>query len=337
MARESGSLMPGLASTVSTLQLDPGDGNLIAVPGTLYSQVRLTGATASRYLLEAGAFAGDEVDVEWEGADVSMTSDASRRSLRYDGRINPLSVQKGDGSFRLGFTTIEGDSRSTEYGFMVGAISLSIDSLAIAPDSGAQVDTGKVQLDASSDIVGERVNAGMAVTIADFSLPEFGAVDVSMDLSATGLNARSVQAIVTEVQRAQRADDPDAALAALYPQIEQDLQTLLSAGAEIRVDRFDATLPQGEVTTRLRFQLPEAVAGADFSWAALVLALTASADLSIPVALMELAQSANPQSASLIAMGILKKDGDTYIVNAEYEKGLLTVNGAPMPIPLPGR
>jgi hypothetical protein len=34
-------------------------------------------------------------------------------------------------------------------------------------------------------------------------------------------------------------------------------------------------------------------------------------------------------------MGILKKDGDFYVVNAEYRKGLLTVNGAPMPIPLP--
>jgi hypothetical protein len=50
---------------------------------------------------------------------------------------------------------------------------------------------------------------------------------------------------------------------------------------------------------------------------------------------MELAQAANPESAALIAMGILKKDGEAYIVNAQYEKGLLTVNGAPMPIPLP--
>jgi hypothetical protein len=52
---------------------------------------------------------------------------------------------------------------------------------------------------------------------------------------------------------------------------------------------------------------------------------------------MDLAQASNPESAALIAMGILKKDGASYIVNARYEKGLLTVNGAPMPIPLPGR
>jgi hypothetical protein len=57
----------------------------------------------------------------------------------------------------------------------------------------------------------------------------------------------------------------------------------------------------------------------------------------MPVALMDLAQTVRPESAALVAMGILKKDGESYIVNARYEKGLLTVNGAPMPIPLPGR
>ena len=34
-------------------------------------------------------------------------------------------------------------------------------------------------------------------------------------------------------------------------------------------------------------------------------------------------------------MGFLKKNGDDYEMAAEYRKGLLTVNGAPMPIPIP--
>jgi hypothetical protein len=44
----------------------------------------------------------------------------------------------------------------------------------------------------------------------------------------------------------------------------------------------------------------------------------------------------NPQAAALVAMGILLKDGDDYVMNAEYAQGLLSVNGAPMPIPMPG-
>jgi uncharacterized protein YdgA (DUF945 family) len=337
MSRKSGSLMPGLASTVSTLQLDAGDGKLIAIPGTLYSRVRLTGATVSRYLLEAGSLDQDGFQLDWEGAYVSMTTDSSRRSLRYGGTISPLSAQTVDASLRLGLTTFAGDSHYTDYGFMVGAIAFGIESMSLRGAAGEEVTTGSVSIDASNDLVDDRVNGKTTVTIADFSIPGVGDVDAAIDVSANGLDARSLQAIITEFENAQATGDPDAAMAALYPQIEGDLQTLLSAGAELRIDRFDVTLPQGEVTTRLSFKLPETDAALDFSWAALILALTASADLRIPVALMDLAQASNPESAALIAMGILKKDGASYIVNARYEKGLLTVNGAPMPIPLPGR
>jgi uncharacterized protein YdgA (DUF945 family) len=337
MSRKSGSLMPGLARTVSTLKLDPGDGNLVAIPGTLYSQVRLSGSTVSRYLLEAGSFEGDDVEIAWHGADLSMTADAARRRLRYDGTIDPVSLQTPDESVQLGLVTVEGDSRQTDYGFMVGAVSLSVDSLSIAPTAAGKVSTGNIILDARTDLVEERVSGKTTLTVADLALPDFGDVDLAMDVSAHGLDARSLNAIVVELQKAQRADDPDRALAALYPHIEEDLRRLLSAGGELRIDRFDVTLPQGEVTTKLSFALPEADAAATFSWAALILALTASADLRMPAALIELARTANPESAALISMGILKKDGDSYIVNARYEKGLLTVNGAPMPIPLPGR
>ncbi len=65
LGRESGSLMPGLASTVSTFQLDPGNGELVPLPGSLYSNVSLTGASDSRFLLEAGDFQGDEVQLEF--------------------------------------------------------------------------------------------------------------------------------------------------------------------------------------------------------------------------------------------------------------------------------
>jgi uncharacterized protein YdgA (DUF945 family) len=337
MSRKSGSLMPGLASTVSTLQLDPGDGNLVAIPGTLYSQIRLSGGTVSRYLLTAGSFEGDDVEVGWQGADLSMTADPPRRRLQYHGSIDPVSLQTPEESLQLGLVTVEGDVRQTGYGFMVGAVSLNIESLSMGRAAAEEVSTGSIILDAGSNLVEERVSGKTTLTIADVSLPDFGDVDLAMDVSANGLDARSLNAILVELQKAQRADNPDAALAALYPHIEEDLQRLLSAGGELRIDRFDITLPQGEVATRLSFALPESDAAAAFSWAALILALTASADLRIPAALMDLAQTANPESAALISMGILKKDGDSYIVNAQYEKGLLTVNGAPMPIPLPGR
>jgi hypothetical protein len=35
-------------------------------------------------------------------------------------------------------------------------------------------------------------------------------------------------------------------------------------------------------------------------------------------------------------MGLLRKDGDAYEMQAEFAQGLLTVNGAPFPIPVQG-
>jgi uncharacterized protein YdgA (DUF945 family) len=319
------------------MQLDPGDGELIDIPGRLYSQVGLTGGTASRYLLEAGSFNDGGARLEWEGADVSMTADRLRRNLQYEGTVRPLFAVSGDQSVRLGLTTIEGENRQTDYGFMVGDLVLRVDSMSVGGDAAAGIEIGELTVDASSDIIDERVNGKTTMTVEDFSMPGFGDVDVAMDVAANGLEARSMQAIITALQHARNAEDPSAALTDLYPRIESDVQKFLSSGAELRIDRLDVTLPQGEVTSKLHFELPEADPDAAFTWPALILALTASADVRLPVAVMELAQAANPQSGALIAMGILRKDGDSYILNAEYQKGLLTVNGAPMPIPLPGR
>jgi hypothetical protein len=52
------------------------------------------------------------------------------------------------------------------------------------------------------------------------------------------------------------------------------------------------------------------------------------------IALVQFASSVNPQTGALVGMGYLKKDGDLYIMDADFKKGLLTINGAPIPIPM---
>ena len=56
MGREGGSLEPGLGSAVSTLAVDSGTGEIVDLPGTIYSTVGLGGHLDSRYVLEAGVF-----------------------------------------------------------------------------------------------------------------------------------------------------------------------------------------------------------------------------------------------------------------------------------------
>ncbi len=118
-------------------------------------------------------------------------------------------------------------------------------------------------------------------------------------------------------------------------QLEADVRNLVAAGLEVHVDEATISLPQGLVESELHVSIGESDTD-DFSWPQALLAIDATADLSIAEDLVRLAMAADPEVGGIIGMGFLRKNGDVYELRAEFKKGLLTVNGAPMPIPLTG-
>ena len=66
------------------------------------------------------------------------------------------------------------------------------------------------------------------------------------------------------------------------------------------------------------------------------MALDASAESRLPAALVDMVTANDPDMHAVIGMGFLRKQGQFYTMAAAVKQGLLTVNGAPMPIPLPG-
>jgi len=336
VSRESGSLKPGLASTVSTVRIDSGAGRIFEVPGKIYSQVGLTGETASRFLMEAGSRKIDDAAFDWQGADLMVRTKPSSGSVAYEGEILPFSFLDQSGGFRLGSITIAGQQQQTPYSFRVGSARLELDSLVV--DGGGDVQTafGRFTVEASNELVGDRVNGAANVLVSGIPAPTLGEMNLAIDIVFSRFDARSLQGVIGALQDAQTSADPQEALANVYPLIERDVQKLLASGLEIRFDQFDVTLPNGDLTTKLHLELPESDTDADFSWPAVILALNASADVRIPVEVFELAEMMSPDVGMLLAMGILKKVDDYYEMRAEYAKGLITVNGAPMPIPLQG-
>jgi hypothetical protein len=81
------------------------------------------------------------------------------------------------------------------------------------------------------------------------------------------------------------------------------------------------------------FEIPESDR-ATFEWTSLLLGSVASVGIKVPEAIIQFATSTDPQVGAIIGMGYLKKEGDVYIMDADFKKGLLTVNGAPIPIPM---
>ena len=336
MSRDSGSLKPGLASAVSTMTLDPGDGELFEIPGKIFSDVGLTGQTALRFLLEAGSRSFGDKSAEWQGANVTVHTNPATGSVSVKGDVLPWSILDERSSVKFGGMTIEGREEKSPYGFGTGSVQLEVGPVDIENSYGLGTGFNKLSFNASSKVDGDQVNATSELDISGIRTTGFENIDVAMDLVLNKLDALSFQKIAQALQHMRGPTDPEYAMEELYPVIEADLQKFLGAGFEIRIDRFDVTLPSGMVTAKLRFDLPASAPTGKFSWPAILLALDASADIRLPVDLFDMARAMSPEAGVLVAMGFLQKDGDFYEMRAEYAKGLLTVNGAPLPIPLPG-
>ncbi len=335
LSRDAGSVMPALASTISTFQLDPGNGQLVQLPGTLFSDVSLTGASNSRLLVETGSYEDQDVVASWDGADLAVYSDRNSGEISVHGTIEPSTFRADDSRASVGAIRIDADQVRTPYGFNIGPGNFSLDTMTLE-DDGQKLVVGGIDVKMNSSLQADRANSNSVVTISDVAIPGFGDVSMVMDASMNGLHAESFGAIIKAFRDAQAADDPEMALQTALGDVKDDLQTLASSGGELRFDRFDVTLPQGTVETKVTVEVAETDSGAGFSWPSVLLNMTASIDIRVPAELFDMATMMNPQAGSLLAMGILQKDGDKYIMEAEYAQGLVTVNGAPMPIPIPG-
>lgn len=335
LARDEGSLLPGLANTVSTFKLDTGSGEPIDFPGTLYSSVGLTGASESRFLLETGSYDSGDIRADWQGADLVIASNPATGAVAVKGGSGPFSIAIAGETFEIGTANIDSDQVRSDYGFNVGDVDATIDAFSVAAD-GTEFSAGKMMFSAESNVRDARVNAETDLSFARITIPGFGEIDLEMQIDVERLDAASLGVINAAIKQAQSAQDPALEFQMMYPQIEGEVQDLVAAGGKIRFDQLDVTLPQGKLESSLEIELGEIDGGADFSWPAALLAMTANLDLRIPGTLYDFAAMMSAEAGTLVAMGVLIRDGDDYVMDAEYAQGLLNVNGAPMPVPMPG-
>ena len=326
---------PGIATTVSTFQIDPGNGEAIAVPGQLTSRVGLGGTTDADLVIEAGTYEHADAVVEWQGVEMNFVSNPSTGALAADGQINPLSISAEGERFSIGATTIKANQTRSEFGFNVGTVDVAVGELRMEEPASVVTIDG-ISLTADSAIDGDRVNAASTFAINRIAIPAVGDVDFDMDIALTDIDAASAAVIGKALQDAQGAADPEAALQAIYPEIEDELQTMFRRGFSMKMDKLDVTLPQGVVASRIDLDVAAMDDDAAFDWSTVLLNMTANIDVRIPGAIYEMAAMMNAQAGSLVAMGILRQDGEDYVMEAEYAQGLVNVNGAPMPVPMPG-
>lgn len=326
MAREDGSLMPGLGRAVSTLALDYGDGELVELPGKVFTRVGLDGGLHSTYALQPGS----SETVSWGSAKIEVDANAARRSFGVDGRVDSVAVVDGEDRFNVGDLEVAVDLEKTGRGFSVGDIDVALDTLTIAPADGETILVGPLHFINRSALSGTDVNSTSRIDLAIKGAGPVGDIGWQAVVDVSGIDADAYGALARTLDALPDSTAPQAALSLA----SDELEALFAAGIDVDVSRLDIALPQGTVRSAWRFTLPETDQLA-FTWTTALLDLEGRGDVAIPVAVFEYAATLNPDLGAVLGMGFLKKSGDDYVMNAEYRKGLLTVNGAPMPVPIP--
>lgn len=320
------SLAPGLGHAESTISIESADGRITRLPGVVRSDIGLDGALVSAYLLEAGS----AEDVSWGAADVSLNADARGGHFAIDGDIESLGFVSPDGhSVKVGRLAVASDMAMSGFGYAVGELDLTLASMNIVSDV-SNLSFGPLKIDAASMIEDDRLNIRADMEFAMADVVSGGDVGWSFDLVVNALDAAAAGRLQRAVDQARTMRDRDA----LYAYVEKDLMDVVASGFELRFEQLDVTLPQGTVVSKLSFELPP-TDRKSFAWTGVLLDLKATAEIRVPAAVYEFVSAMNPQVNMAVAMGFLKKTGDDYEMAAEYKKGLLTVNGAPMPIPMP--
>ena len=327
VTREEGSLMPGLARAVSTMSVEIPGGESWDIPGVVYTNVGLGGGMASNYYLEAGSFE----DVSWGAGDFLIEANPRNGNIVIDGGVDSVSFgdENSSESVELKMLEIEADTVQTEYGFSTGDVRFSIESVTVV-EGFQTISLGPMNVEGTTELDGDRVDSDVKMDMTMAGMP-LGDMSINFDLALEGWDAAAFGRVSEALNDAQNNPDPMMAFASM----EQDFADLVAAGLTLRVDRFDMELPQGTFLSKLEVMVPESDRDS-FVWTSVLLAMEASADVTIPSGLYDMITMMNPDAQMAVAMGILRPDGDDYVMEAEYKQGLLTVNGAPMPIPLPG-
>jgi uncharacterized protein YdgA (DUF945 family) len=329
MSREEGSLAPGLGSAVSTLAIELESGETIDLPGTIFSKLGLGGDLDSRYVLEAGAKSVDDGEVTWQPSTIRVAASAATGDIEFDGDIGTMTFGNDQQIVSIDSLSIAGQQSGTPYGFKVGDIDMSMGTMTINAGGLSVGGMQGMNLKASSSVEDGLATAAMRLELSGQTVPGFGDISVIADVDFDSVDAVALGAVTKRLEDLSGAQDP----AMVMMTAEKEIKDLLAAGINFSVEQFDVALPMGTVTSRMSFEVPKSDR-AVFEWTSLLLGLVGEVYISVPEALVQLATSMDPQAGALIGLGYLKKDGSDYIMDAQMKKGLLTINGAPIPIPM---
>ena len=337
LGEDGASIGPGVVSLVSSVSLDPGNGELVPLPGKVYTSLGLDGQSRAVIDIEPGNWSEEDTSIRWEGVDLAVSASETGQVTGIKGFVDPIALVSGKDRVESERMEIDFVETGEEYGLSIGSLKFSAGSVRISDALGSQVGFGRVELSAANDIEDGLVSGHSSIDISDIAVQGLGNMSVGMDFLFEGLDAASLGTVFSALEEAAADSDPGQAFSLLYAEHEADLQTLLGSGGTLKVERMEIGYPAGTVEMDMQIDLPETSDRSEFSWPGLLLNLKASLNLRVPEPVFDMMQSLYPDANTAVGMGFLVKDNAEYKMSLAVEQGMATVNGLPMPIPMPGQ
>ncbi len=305
------------------------DGELLKLPGTLFSEIGLGGELHSLYELESGSHEDGDRTAKWDATSINIRTDPRSGEADFDGSVGSFSFGDTTNMVTLGELTFSGQQRPTKYGVAVGDVALELAGLSVTFAGSESGGVLSMSVNVRTELDGDEINAEAFVSTVVNAAAPFGEIAFDMAFNLEGADAEALGRVQQTLESVGAGQDP----ISMFGPVEQDLKRLFASGFKFNLEQLDVALPMGTVSSKMLFEFGEEDP-ATFDWTTLLLSTEASIDLSIPDAIVQMMLQAEPNMAMAIGAGYLVKRADAYELEAQLKKGLLTVNGAPIPLPV---
>lgn len=333
-----------LAISKTTFTYDAKNGDEpFDIPGALYNRIALNGSGTLWGVFDPiedqiSNSSGDDAEIKWGGGGFETSYNAAQTELDSTMATEPLSIIASDGSLNVGKISGNSVASKASFGFWTGTGSATIESMSFAGDDGQSMTMQDLQMDATSELVGEdRVSGSFVLSVAELDAPGFNNSSIKFPFEMSNFDAEAVGRMQA-VADAQKGNPEDATLMML--EMQEVGMLLVQRGFGIAIPGFSMATEHGDANLDISIEVPESDAAGQAATMAALIGATGSAQLRIDRSLLDFFAKDNPQllqqAAGMIQLGYLAEDGDALIMNAGYEGGLLTVNGLPIPLPIPG-
>ena len=208
MARDKGTLVPGLGSAISTLRLEFENGDQIDVPGTIYSEVGLTGNLSSNYVLDTGSFELHGETANWGDTDILVTTNPGNGDIKFAGSIDSLTLASSQDNVNVGKVGFSGERRPTKFGFAVGDVEIDVQSIAVR-GQGEPASFGPFSLRTTTDVDGDRISMESKLRLENTPFADLGAAAISVDVELTDVDGVAAGNIADALRQLQGCGNED--------------------------------------------------------------------------------------------------------------------------------